>query len=222
MDQNTKKQKVAEAVLDYIKNGESLGIGSGSTVNLLIENLSKVKNKIRNVVSSSVKSTELLKANGFEVSELRDVGKLTKYIDGADEVNKHLQMIKGGGGALTREKILAHASEEFICIVDDSKRVDILGNFPLPIEVIPMSRSAVSLELIKHGGRPVLRENFISDNSNLILDIHNLQIMEPTKLEQDINNIPGVVTNGIFAIDHAHILLCANDSGGVDVSEVNV
>ena len=221
MDQNTKKQKVAEAVLDYITDGESLGIGSGSTVNILIENLSKVKNKIRNVVSSSVKSTELLKANGFEVSELRDVGKLTKYIDGADEVNRDLQMIKGGGGALTREKILAHASEKFICIVDDSKKVDILGNFPLPIEVIPMSRSSVSLQLIKHGGRPVLRENFISDNSNLILDIHNLQIMEPIKLEQVINNIPGVVTNGIFALDHAHILLCSNDIG-VEVSEVNV
>ena len=220
MDQNTKKQRVAEAVLDYITNGESLGIGSGSTVNILIENLHKVKTKIRNVVSSSVKSTELLKANGFEVSELRDVGKLTKYIDGADEVNKDLQMIKGGGGALTREKILAHASEKFICIVDDSKKVDILGNFPLPIEVIPMSRSSVSLELIKRGGRPVLRESFISDNSNLILDIHNLQIMEPIKLEQDINNIPGVVTNGIFALDHAHILLSANDDG-VEVSEFN-
>ena len=121
---------------------------------------------------------------------------------------------------LTREKILAHASEKFICIVDDSKKVHTLGNFPLPIEVIPMSRSSVSLELIKHGGRPVLRENFISDNSNLILDIHNLQIMEPIKLEQDINNIPGVVTNGIFALDHAHILLSANDDG-VEVSELN-
>ena len=220
MDQNTKKQKVAEAVLDYITNGESLGIGSGSTVNILIENLPKVKNKIRSVVSSSVKSTELLQSHGFEVSELRDVGKLTKYIDGADEVNKDLQMIKGGGGALTREKILAHASEKFICIVDDSKKVHTLGNFPLPIEVIPMSRSSVSLELIKRGGRPVLRESFISDNSNLILDIHNLQIMEPIKLEQDINNIPGVVTNGIFALDHAHILLSANDDG-VEVSELN-
>jgi len=220
MDQNTKKQKAAEAVLDYITNGESLGIGSGSTVDILIENLSKVRNKIHKVVSSSIKSTKLLEANGFEVSELRDVGKLTKYIDGADEVNKDLQMIKGGGGALTREKILAHASEKFICIVDDSKKVDILGTFPLPIEVIPMSRSSVSLELIKHGGRPVLRENFISDNSNLILDIHNLQIMEPIKLERDINNIPGVVTNGIFALDHAHILLSANDDG-VEVSELN-
>ena len=213
MDQNTKKRKVAEAVLDYISNGDSLGIGSGSTVNILIENLSKVKKKIRNIVSSSVKSTEVLEANGFEVSELRDVGRLTKYIDGADEVNNHLQMIKGGGGALTREKILAHNSNKFICIVDDSKKVDMLGKFPLPIEVIPLSRSSVSLELIKHGGRPVLRENFISDNGNLILDVHNMQIMEPLKLEQTINNIPGVVTNGIFALDHANVLLCAGDSG---------
>ena len=220
MDQNTKKQRVAEAVLDYIDNGESLGIGSGSTVNILIENLSKVRNKIRNVVSSSVKSTELLEANGFEVSELRDVGRLTKYIDGADEVNKDLQMIKGGGGALTREKILAHNSNQFICIVDDSKKVDMLGKFPLPIEVIPLSRSSVSLELIKYGGRPVLRENFSTDNGNLILDIHNLEIMEPIKLEQTINNIPGVVTNGIFALDHANVLLCANDSG-IDKTDLN-
>ena len=129
-------------------------------------------------------------------------------------------MIKGGGGALTREKILAHNSNQFICIVDESKKVDILGKFPLPIEVIPLSRSSVSLELIKYGGRPVLRENFVSDNGNLILDIHNLQIMEPIKLEQTINNIPGVVTNGIFALDHANVLLCANDSG-VDKTDVN-
>ena len=220
MDQNTKKQRVAEAVLDYIDNGESLGIGSGSTVNILIENLSKVRNKIRNVVSSSVKSTQLLESNGFEVSELRDVGRLTKYIDGADEVNKDLQMIKGGGGALTREKILAHNSNQSICIVDDSKKVDMLGKFPLPIEVIPLSRSSVSLELIKHGGRPVLRENFVTDNGNLILDIHNLQIMEPIKLEQTINNIPGVVTNGIFALDHANVLLCASDNG-IDKTDLN-
>ena len=219
MDQNTKKQRVAEAVLDYIDNGESLGIGSGSTVNILIENLSKVKIKFV-TWSLARKITELLEANGFEVSELRDVGRLTKYIDGADEVNKDLQMIKGGGGALTREKILAHNSNKFICIVDDSKKVDMLGKFPLPIEVIPLSRSSVSLELIKYGGRPVLRENFITDNGNLILDVHNMQIMEPLKLEQTINNIPGVVTNGIFALDHANVLLCASDSG-VDKKELN-
>ena len=211
MNQNTKKHKVAQSVLEYINNGEILGIGSGSTVNILIEYLAQVKNKIRNVVSSSIKSTELLMENGFEVSQLRDVGKLSKYIDGADEVNKYLQMIKGGGGALTREKILAHNCEKFICIVDESKKVDVLGGFPLPIEVIPMAQSSVALELIKIGGRPVLRQDFKSDNGNIILDVHNLDILEPLKLEQMLNNIPGVVTNGIFAMDHADILLSSSE-----------
>jgi ribose 5-phosphate isomerase A len=149
MDQITKKHKVAESVLDLIDNDEILGIGSGSTVNILIEYLPKVKNKISKVVSSSLKSTELLKANGFEVVDLKSVGKLSKYVDGADEINKYLQMIKGGGGALTREKILAHNSNRFICIVDDSKKVSVLGTFPLPIEVIPIAQSAVALEVIK-------------------------------------------------------------------------
>ena len=165
MDQNSKKRKVAESVLDLIENGEILGIGSGSTVNILIEYLHKVKNKIQDIVSSSIKSTELLKANGFDVNELRAVGKLSKYIDGADEVNKYLHMIKGGGGALTREKILAHNSEKFICIVDESKKVDVLGKFPLPVEVIPLAQSAIALELIRIGGRPVLREGFTTDLS---------------------------------------------------------
>ena len=218
MDQITKKHKVAESVLDLIDNDEILGIGSGSTVNILIENLPKVKNKISRVVSSSLKSTELLKANGFEVVDLKSVGKLSKYIDGADEINKYLQMIKGGGGALTREKILAHNSNRFICIVDDSKKVSVLGTFPLPIEVIPIAQSAVALEVIKMGGRPVLRENFTTDNGNIILDVHNFIIPEPLKLEKKINNIPGVVTNGIFALNHADMLLSASDDG-VNVSE---
>ena len=218
MDQITKKHKVAESVLDLIDNDEILGIGSGSTVNILIENLPKVKNKISRVVSSSLKSTELLKANGFEVVDLKSVGKLSKYIDGADEINKYLQMIKGGGGALTREKILAHNSNRFICIVDDSKKVSVLGTFPLPIEVIPIAQSAVALEVIKMGGRPVLRENFTTDNGNIILDVHNFIIPEPIKLEKKINNIPGVVTNGIFALNHADLLLSASDSG-VNLSE---
>jgi ribose 5-phosphate isomerase A len=221
MDQITKKHKVAESVLDLIDNDEVLGIGSGSTVNILIQNLPKIKNKISRVVSSSLKSTELLKANGFEVSELKSVGKLSKYVDGADEINKYLQMIKGGGGALTREKILAHNSNRFICIVDDSKKVSVLGTFPLPIEVIPIAQSAVALEVIKLGGRPVLRENFITDNGNIILDVHNFMIPEPLKLEKKINNIPGVVTNGIFALNHADLLLSAGD-GGVNVSEPSV
>jgi ribose 5-phosphate isomerase A len=218
MDQITKKHKVAESVLDLIDNDEILGIGSGSTVNILIEYLPKVKNKISRVVSSSLKSTELLKANGFEVVDLKSVGKLSKYVDGADEINKYLQMIKGGGGALTREKILAHNSNRFICIVDDSKKVSVLGTFPLPIEVIPIAQSAVALELIKMGGRPVLRENFTTDNGNIILDVHNFIIPEPLKLEKKINNIPGVVTNGIFALNHADLLLSAGDSG-VNLSE---
>ena len=218
MDQNTKKQMVAESVLDYIDNGEILGIGSGSTVNILIELLPKVKNKIQNVVSSSVNSTKLLEANGFEVQELNSIGRLTKYIDGADEVNKYLQLIKGGGGALTREKILAHNSDKFICIVDESKKVGILGKFPLPVEVIPLSRSSVAREFIKIGGRPVLRQEFTTDNGNIILDVHDLNITEPLNLEKTLNNIPGIVTNGLFAINHAHILLCANDNE-IEVSE---
>ena len=218
MDQNSKKQMVAESVLDYIDNGEILGIGSGSTVNILIALLPKVRNKIQNVVSSSVNSTKLLEANGFEVQELNSIGRLTKYIDGADEVNKYLQLIKGGGGALTREKILAHNSDKFICIVDESKKVDILGKFPLPVEVIPLSRSAVAREFIKIGGRPVLRQEFTTDNGNIILDVHDLNITEPLNLEKTLNNIPGIVTNGLFAINHAHILLCANDNG-IEVSE---
>jgi len=218
MDTITKKHKVAESVLDLIDNDEILGIGSGSTVNILIEYLPKVKNKISRVVSSSLKSTELLKANGFEVVDLKSVGKLSKYVDGADEINKYLQMIKGGGGALTREKILAHNSNRFICIVDDSKKVSVLGTFPLPIEVIPIAQSAVALEVIKMGGRPVLRENFTTDNGNIILDIHNFMIPEPLKLEKEINNIPGVVTNGIFALNHADLLLSAGENG-VNVSE---
>ena len=218
MDQITKKHKVAESVLDLIDNDEILGIGSGSTVNILIEHLPKVKNKISRVVSSSLRSTELLKAHGFEVVDLKSVGKLSKYVDGADEVNKYLQMIKGGGGALTREKILAHNSNRFVCIVDDSKKVSVLGTFPLPIEVIPIAQSAVALEIIKMGGRPVLRENFTTDNGNIILDIHNFIIPEPLKLEKKINNIPGVVTNGIFALNHADLLLSAGENG-VNISE---
>ena len=198
MDQIIKKHKVAESVLDLIDNDEILGIGSGSTVNILIEYLPKIKNKISRVVSSSLKSTELLKANGFEVVDLKSVGKLSKYVDGADEINKYLQMIKGGGGALTREKILAHSSNRFICIVDDSKKVSVLGTFPLPIEVIPIAQSAVALEVIKMGGRPVLRENFTTDNGNIILDSDFGTIKNPKMLTQKIKQIPGVLESGIF------------------------
>ncbi len=211
MDQESKKHKVAEFAINYINNNEVLGIGSGSTVEILISYLPKVRNKIQSIVSSSTSSTKLLEKNGFDVYQLKDVGRLTNYIDGADEVNKYLQMIKGGGGALTREKILAHNSDNFVCIVDESKKVDILGTFPLPLEVIPIAQSSVAHEIIKIGGRPVLRPNFVTDNGNIILDVHNFTIEEPLKIEALLNNIPGIVTNGIFAQDCADILLCAKD-----------
>ena len=211
MDQESKKHKVAEFAINYINNNEVLGIGSGSTVEILISYLPKVRNKIQSIVSSSSSSTKLLEKNGFDVYQLKDVGRLTNYIDGADEVNKYLQMIKGGGGALTREKILAHNSDNFVCIVDESKKVDILGTFPLPLEVIPIAQSSVAHEIIKIGGRPILRPNFVTDNGNIILDVHNFTIEEPLKIEALLNNIPGIVTNGIFAQDCADILLCAKD-----------
>ena len=212
MDQNTKKIQVASAALEYIENGQIIGIGSGSTVNCLIEQLDKVKSKIDAVISSSEATTKLLKSKNIRVIDLKESGRIPLYIDGADESNQHKQLIKGGGGALTREKIVAHASDKFVCMIDDSKLVDTLGSFPLPIEVIGMSQSLVSLEMIKLGGRPVLRENYLTDNNNIIVDTHNLQIQEPIKLEQEINNIPGVVTTGLFAMRGADILLVSNGS----------
>ena len=212
MDQNTKKIQVASTALEYIENGQIIGIGSGSTVNCLIEQLDKVKSKIDAVVSSSEATTKLVKSKNIRVIDLKESGRIPLYIDGADESNQHKQLIKGGGGALTREKIVAHASDKFVCMIDDSKLVDTLGSFPLPIEVIGMSQSLVSLEMIKLGGRPVLRENYLTDNNNIIVDTHNLQIQQPIKLEQEINNIPGVVTTGLFAMRGADILLVSNGS----------
>ena len=212
MDQNTKKIQVASAALEYIQNGQIIGIGSGSTVNCLIEQLDKVKSKIDAVVSSSEATTKLVKSKNIRVIDLKESGRIPLYIDGADESNQHKQLIKGGGGALTREKIVAHASDKFVCMIDDSKLVDTLGSFPLPIEVIGMSQSLVSLEMIKLGGRPVLRENYLTDNNNIIVDTHSLQIQQPIKLEQEINNIPGVVTTGLFAMRGADILLVSNGS----------
>ena len=211
MNQLEKKNKVAEAALEYIENNQVVGIGSGSTVNCFIDMLDKVKSKIDAVVSSSELTTKLVESKDIRVIELREAGKIPIYIDGADESNKFKQLIKGGGGALTREKIVAHSSSKFICMIDDSKYVGVLGKFPLPIEVIKMAQSSVAMEMIKLGGRPVLRENFITDNGNIILDIHDLEINEPIKLENFLNNIPGVVTNGIFAIRNADELLIANE-----------
>jgi len=218
MNQDEKKYKVAEAALEYVESGQVIGIGTGSTVNCLISLIDKIKPKIDGVVSSSKNTTKLLLKKNIRVLELKEVGRLPLYIDGADESNKHRQLIKGGGGALTREKVLAQASDNFICIIDDSKLVDKLGKFPLPVEVIGIAQSLVALEMVKIGGRPVFRENFITDNNHIILDIHNLDISKPVKTEENINNLPGVITNGIFALRPADKLLVGSKDN-VDVIE---
>ena len=213
MDQNEKKLNVAKAAVKHIHNDCLLGMGTGSTVNFLIDLLPEIKNKISAVASSSVQTENLLKMNGFEVQALNQLGMLDLYIDGADEATKNLHLIKGGGGALTREKILAENSKKFICIADETKLVKRLGVFPLPIEVIPMARSFVSREIIKYHGKPVYRENFVTDNGNEIIDIHNLDIVDPIQVENDLNQIPGVVTVGIFARRKADVLLIAGEHG---------
>ena len=218
MNQDEKKYEAAKSALNYIESGQVVGIGSGSTVNSLISQLDKIKSKIDGAISSSEYTTKLLKEKNIRILNLSEVGRIPIYIDGADESNSNRQLIKGGGGALTREKIVAYASDIFICMIDDSKFVKSLGNFPLPIEVIKMSQSLVAREMVKLGGRPVLRENFVTDNGNIILDIHNLQISEPLKLEQAINNMPGVVANGIFAMRPANKLIIAKNDG-VDLLE---
>ena len=212
MNPDSKKLKVAKSSLDYIEHDCVLGVGTGSTVNFLIDLLPDLINKIQAVVSSSDESTKRLEAHGFEVSNLNNIGNIDLYIDGADEATKNLHLIKGGGGALTREKILAASAKKFVCIVDDSKIVDRLGNFPLPIEVLPMAQSYIAREIVKMKGQPILRENFITDNSNHILDIHNLDITNPIETETIINQIPGVMTVGIFARRSANILLIAEEN----------
>ena len=213
MNQDEMKQAVARAALDYVEVGTVIGIGTGSTANYFIDELAKIKAKIDGTVASSVASTERLKSHGIPVLELNDVAELSVYVDGADETTRHHHLIKGGGGALTREKIVAAASRKFVCIVDESKLVKVLGKFPLPVEVIPMARSYVARQLVKLGGEPVLRQGFTTDNGNLILDVHHLEIMEPTKLEDSINNIAGVVTNGIFALRPADVVLMGTPEG---------
>ncbi len=207
MTQDELKQKVAQAALEYVKGVGIIGVGTGSTVKHFINYLADIKGDIEGAVSSSEMSTAQLKEVGIPVLDLNSVGTLDVYVDGADEVTPHKHMVKGGGGALTREKIIAAASKKFICIVDESKCVDVLGKFPLPVEVIPMARSYVARELVKLGGQPVWRENVITDNHNMILDVHNLDIIDPIKLEQIINNITGVVTVGIFAMRPADVVL---------------
>ncbi|HGX93859.1 MAG TPA: ribose-5-phosphate isomerase RpiA [Candidatus Tenderia sp.] len=213
LSQDEMKQAVAEAALEYVESGMIVGIGTGSTANFFIDGLARIKGKIDGTVASSEASAERLRGHGIEVFDLNAVGNIPLYVDGADESNKYLHLIKGGGGALTREKIVAGAAEKFICIADDSKLVDCLGAFPLPIEVIPMARSFVARQMVKLGGEPVYRDGFVTDNGNIILDIHHLQIMEPGKLEAEINNIPGVVTNGLFAIRPADVLLLGGQDG---------
>ena len=207
MDQNDKKRLVALAALPYIKDGMSLGIGTGRTVNFFIDALPEHTHRFTAIVSSSEASTKRLKSLKIDVTDLNRVGDVDLYIDGADEATKNLHLIKGGGGALTREKILAGASRRFICIVDDTKIVDVLGKFPIPVEVIPMAQSYVARQIVKVGGQPILREKFVSDNGNQILDVHNLTVTDPVKLEIELNQIPGVVTVGIFARRKADILL---------------
>jgi len=199
--------------LEFIEPGTVLGVGTGSTVNLLIDMLPEVRDFIDSVVSSSKATTAILEDQGFEVKTLNETGEIDVYIDGADECNKRLQLIKGGGGALTREKVLATAARRFICIVDDSKLVGRLGTFPLPIEVLPMANDLVSRQLMKMRVHPIWREGFVTDNGNHILDVHDLQVANPVEMEARINKIPGVVTVGIFADRGADILLIASDDG---------
>ena len=213
MTQDELKKKVAEAALQYVKGLSVLGVGTGSTVNHLIGMLADFKSQIDGAVSSSEGTSARLRQVGIPVLDLNDTGTLEVYIDGADEVNAHFQMIKGGGGALTREKIIGAASRKFICIADASKYVDVLGKFPLPVEVLPMARSYVAREMVKLGGQPVWREGFISDNGGQILDVHNLQILNPVELEKEINNIPGVITVGIFAVRPADVVLLGSEEG---------
>ncbi|RTL12088.1 MAG: ribose-5-phosphate isomerase RpiA [Neisseriaceae bacterium] len=218
MDQNALKKLVGEYAIKYINDDDMMvGVGTGSTVKYFIDALAGIKGRIQGAVSSSEQSTALLKSYGIAVYDLNSLGTLDLYIDGADEIDHNLHMTKGGGAALTREKIIAAASKKFICIADESKYVKVLGQFPLPVEVIPMARSYVARELVKLGGTPVWREGVTTDNGNWIIDVHNLQILNPIELEQKINNIVGVVTNGLFAMRGANELVLGRSNGVVEV-----
>ncbi|MEO1767313.1 ribose-5-phosphate isomerase RpiA [Thiobacter aerophilum] len=212
MTQDELKQAVAREAVNFVEPG-LIGVGTGSTANYFIDELAKIKHKIDAAVASSEATAQRLMARGIRVIDLNQAGQLPLYVDGADEITEHLTMIKGGGGALTREKIVAAASDKFICIADHTKLVDVLGKFPLPIEVIPMARSYVARELVKLGGQPKLREGFVTDNGNVILDVHNLTIMNPVELESTLNQIVGVVTNGLFARRPADLALIGTPQG---------
>ncbi|CAA6824627.1 MAG: Ribose 5-phosphate isomerase A (EC [uncultured Thiotrichaceae bacterium] len=213
MNQDEMKRAAAEAALEYVEPGMIVGIGTGSTANHFIDLLAGMKGKLEGTVASSVASEERLRSHGIDVLDFNSAGQLQLYVDGADESTKHLHLIKGGGGALTREKIVAGGSDKFVCIADDTKLVDILGEFPLPVEVIPMARSMVARQLVKLGGTPELRNGFTTDNGNLILDVKNMDILNPVEMEQEINKIPGVVTVGIFAIRPADVLILGSENG---------
>jgi ribose 5-phosphate isomerase A len=213
MTQDEKKKAVALAALEYVESGSILGIGTGSTVNYFIEALESIKHKVVGAVASSVASADRLSRVGIPPFDLNEVGGLTSYFDGADEATRRRQLIKGGGGALTREKIVAAASDRFICLIDDSKLVGRLGGRPLPVEVIPMARRLVARQIEQHGGRPVHREGFVTDNGNEILDVHDLSIVEPQDLEDALNQIAGVVANGLFCRRPADLLLIGADDG---------
>ena len=219
MTQDEMKRQAAEAALAYVQGGV-IGVGTGSTVNHFIDFLGRIKGRIDGAVSSSEASTQRLQAQGIPVFDLNSVGGLSLYVDGADESNHRLELIKGGGGALTREKIVAAASEQFVCIADESKLVAVLGRFPLPVEVIPMARSYVARELAKLGGNPVWRENVVTDNGNVILDVEGMAIQQPKELEQAINNIAGVVTVGLFALRGADVLILGSAQGARQVMPI--
>ena len=213
MTQDELKQSVAREAIKYIVDDEVIGVGSGSTANFFIDELAKVKNRIAGAVASSERTAERLKKHGIRLFDLNGVNELPVYVDGADEVTEHLAMIKGGGGALTREKIVAAVAKKFACIADESKLVPVLGRFPLPVEVIPMARGYVARQMVRLGGQPKLREGFTTDNGNIVLDLWGLSILNPAELETSINNITGVVTNGLFARRGADVLLLGTKSG---------
>jgi len=213
MTQDELKKAVAEEALKYVVDNAVVGVGSGSTVNFFIDSLKTIKHRIEGAVAASEASAERLKKHGIRVFELNSVNELPVYVDGADEITEHLHMIKGGGGALTREKIVAAVARKFVCIADGSKLVDVLGKFPLPVEVIPLARSYVARELRKLGGYPEWRQNFVTDNGNVILDVRGLSIVNPVELEGALNQITGVVTNGIFARRPADVLLLGSSAG---------
>jgi len=211
--QDEQKREVAQAAIQYIPIGSIVGVGTGSTANYFIDELAKIKHKIDGAVASSDDTARRLKNHHIEVLDLNNVSDIPVYVDGADEITEHLHMIKGGGGALTREKIVAATAKKFVCVADQSKLVSVLGAFPLPVEVIPMARSYAARKIVQLGGHPVLREGFITDNGNVILDVHGLEILNPIELEMDLNQIAGIVTNGLFAKRGADVLLLGTDNG---------